>query len=116
MNNLRTFHRDPLPGTPPLKEWPCTIDKASDLLKTWYDGDKPFFTKKELEKVSTQLNRRYNTRGRNASQKQLISVKGLTGSKLRYEALTGEVLTEEKENEDWEMRVNDVPPQGSSGT
>ncbi|OQE42082.1 hypothetical protein PENCOP_c004G07779 [Penicillium coprophilum] len=70
----------------------------------WYDSDKPFFTKKNLETVSNQLNRRYNTRRRNDAQKQLISVRGLSGSKICYKVLSGQVLTGEADNQDWEIQ------------
>ncbi|EKV05092.1 Sensitivity To Red Light Reduced-like, SRR1 [Penicillium digitatum] len=104
MHHLHCFHEDPEPGTRPLKEWPCTPDKAIELLKEWYDNGKPFFTKKELENVSNQLHRRYNTRRKSNSQKQLISVKGLTGSKISYEVVTGQLHMGAARNEDWEIQ------------
>lgn len=104
MHHLHTFHGDPELGTRPLKDRPDSLNKAIEALEKWYDSDKPFFTKKDLESVSNQLNRRYNTR-RKKEQKQLISVKGLSGSKIYYEVMTGQVLEEAAKNEDWEMYV-----------
>ncbi|KGO73808.1 hypothetical protein PITC_035240 [Penicillium italicum] len=103
MHHLQCFHEDPEPGTRPLKEWPCSPDKVKALLTTWYNSGKPFFTKQDLENVSNQLNRRYNTR-RSNSQKRLISVKGLTGSMIYYEVVTGQLHTEAASNEDWEIK------------
>ncbi|CAI7638186.1 unnamed protein product [Penicillium glandicola] len=101
MHHLHIFHGDPELGNGPLKEWPCSLDRAMELLKTWYDSDKPFFTKKDLRDVSNQLNRRYNTRRRSGAQNQMISVKGLSGSKIFYKVTTGQVLTGEVKNEEW---------------
>ncbi|KAI2715278.1 hypothetical protein CBS147332_4932 [Penicillium roqueforti] len=103
MHHLHTFHGDPELGSRPLKEWPCSPDRAIELLKTLYDSDKPFFTKKNLRAVSNQLNRRYNTRKKNSEQKQLVSVKGLSGSTIYYQVITGRVLIGAGKNEDWEM-------------
>ncbi|KAJ5502955.1 hypothetical protein N7463_005829 [Penicillium fimorum] len=46
----------------------------------------------------------YNTRRRNNFQKQLITIRGLSGSKLCYKVLTGQVLTGEEDNLDWEIQ------------
>ncbi|KAJ5498588.1 hypothetical protein N7453_007639 [Penicillium expansum] len=107
MYHLQCFHEDPEPGTRPLKEWPCSPDKVMELLTAWYDSDKPFFKKQDLENVSNQLNRRYNTR-KNNSKKQLISVKGLTGSKISYEVVTGQNHTGAAMNEDWEIQQPNI--------
>ncbi|KAJ5365176.1 hypothetical protein N7517_008062 [Penicillium concentricum] len=104
MHHLYNFRGYPEPGSQPIEDWPCTVRKATDLLKAWYDSDKPFFTKKDLKSVSNQLNRRYNTRRQNNSQKQLITVKGLSGSNLSYEVLTGQVLTGKGYNQEWEIQ------------
>ncbi|OQE02832.1 hypothetical protein PENVUL_c038G00200 [Penicillium vulpinum] len=76
-----------------------------ELLKKWYDdSQKPFFKKKDLEKISNQLNRLYNTQRRNTTQKQLISVRGLSKSTILYEVRTGQVITEEEHKQEWEMQ------------
>lgn len=72
-----------------------------ELLKAWHESDRPFFTKKDLQDVSNQLNRRYSTR-RKSDSKQLVSVKGLSGTKIYYEVITGQVLSG-AENEEWEV-------------
>lgn len=108
MHHLHTFHGNPELGTRPSKE-PCSIERAMELLKAWHESDRPFFTKKDLQDVSNQLNRRYSTR-RKSNSKQLVSVKGLSGTKIYYEVITGQVLSG-AENEEWEVWVvNDVSP------
>ncbi|CAI7589434.1 unnamed protein product [Penicillium discolor] len=77
-------------GTRPSQK-PCSMESAMELRKAWHESDKLFFTKKDLQDVSNQLNRRYSTRQKSDS-KRLVSVKGLSGSrsttnqerKLRY--------------------------------
>ncbi|KAJ5942958.1 hypothetical protein N7516_003126 [Penicillium verrucosum] len=101
MHHLETFHGDPELVTRSSKE-PCSIEKAVEFLKAWHEGEKPFFTKKDLQDVSNQLNRRYYTR-RKSDSKQLISVKGLSGSKIYYQVITGQVLLG-AENEEWEVQ------------
>ncbi|CAI7577757.1 unnamed protein product [Penicillium palitans] len=101
MHHLHTFHGNPELGTRPSKE-PCSIERAMELLKAWHESDRPFFTKKDLQDVSNQLNRRYSTR-RKSDSKQLISVKGLSGTKIYYEVITGQVLSG-AENEEWEVQ------------
>ncbi|KAJ5964797.1 uncharacterized protein N7479_004673 [Penicillium vulpinum] len=89
----------------PAKGWSCSFDEAMELLKKWYDdSQKPFFKKKDLEKISNQLNRLYNTQRRNTTQKQLISVRGLSKSTILYEVRTGQVITEEEHKQEWEMQ------------
>lgn len=105
MHHLDTFHWDPELVTRSSKE-PCSIERAVEFLTAWHEGDKPFFTK-DLQDVSNQLNRRYNTR-RKSDSKQLVTVKGLSGSKIYYQVITGQVLLG-AENEEWEVYVvNDV--------
>ena len=78
-----------------------------EFLKAWHEGDKSFFTKKDLQDVSNQLNRRYNTR-RKSDSKQSVSVKGLSGSNVYYQVITRQVLLG-AENKEWEVYVvNDV--------
>ncbi|CAG8104743.1 unnamed protein product [Penicillium nalgiovense] len=102
MHPLYSFHGGPELGTRPLKDWPCSLDRAIELLKTWYDDDKPFFTKKDLESVSNQMNRWCN--GMKDRQKEMVSVKGLSGSSIYYEVIAGQVILGARQNEDWEMK------------
>jgi hypothetical protein len=101
MHVLSTFHRTPqLDGSRPFKEWPSSIAIALSRLDQWYKEGKPFFTKKDLQDTSNQLNRRYPTRRMN-TQQRLVAVKGLSGSMLFYSDLTGEVLPKQGPNEEW---------------
>ncbi|KAJ5187048.1 hypothetical protein N7449_010042 [Penicillium cf. viridicatum] len=55
MHHLQTFHGNPELGTRPNKE-PCSVERAMELFKAWYENDKGFFTKKDLL-VSRDLRR-----------------------------------------------------------
>ncbi|KAJ5400246.1 hypothetical protein N7465_010735 [Penicillium sp. CMV-2018d] len=63
---------------------------------------RPLFTKKDLQDVSKQVDRRYNTR-RKSDSKQLVSIKGLSGWKIYYEVSTGQLLSG-AENKEWEVQ------------
>jgi len=101
MHILSTFHRPPQLDIRPFKEWPSNVAIALARLDEWYKDGRPFFTKKDLEDVSNQLNRRYPTRRTSSTQKRLIAVKGLSGSMLLYSDLTGEIIPQRGSNEEW---------------